>query len=466
RRRQPQRPSAAVPLRLPRRRRSPADEQTQVAPQLQVDLPDLAARRRLRSAAGTTAGRRPGAWPRRRPRTGSALVTLVASLVLFGATVLFTGGSVPVAATRAVLPFAVESHPGKGLDVSRTWVLDGERGERLHGELIVVSRSPQPVRFEEIFPTSLVDRITSVRFTPRPSGLDSERPVASYSVVNPGSTVLSYDIAVAAGPVTVQRLQRWAAAQQQAAHAFYAATSAKPPVLLAEVSLRPSVVRLAVDGPPARLRVTGRRTDGSPAQAADLAKAVFTSRDERVVTVSRSGVITPVSAGRSLITVRLGALSASVAVTVSASERESSSSAASSSATPTTTATAVPVPGGAARPAQSAPPSPARPSPARPSPGGTVNPTSEPSPTAEPTQEPTATVSPTVEPSATATESPTQDGVKPVDDDVKPVKPVDDDVKPVKPVKPVDDDEGPGDGNGNGSTTGRGSTASQTPGAG
>ncbi len=222
------------------------------------------------------------------------------------------------------LPFAVESYPEVGVRVVRTWTLTGNDGSRLTG-VLRLTRAPRLPGHEvaatltEWLPAELgprrdvVAKPSSVQLVGSAGGTGALR----YAVAE-GSTTVTYRLRVPSGPVTVDRLQRWAAAQRRSATA---APGPAAPRRVSSLQITPAIMTLAVGGVPHRLKLSGRYADGSPAPDEDLEASRFTVQPAEVVSVDRAGTVTPTAAGRARVTVRLGELTASETVLVKPAPR-------------------------------------------------------------------------------------------------------------------------------------------------
>ena len=79
---------------------------------------------------------------------------------------------------------------------------------------------------------------------------------------------------------------------------------------------RPHALNLIAGEPPAVLEADARYEDGVVRTITGILGTEFVSSDATVVTVSASGRVTPVGAGRATVTIRNGAVSADVPVAV------------------------------------------------------------------------------------------------------------------------------------------------------
>lgn len=262
----------------------------------------------------------------RRPRIRSvvaAALTFLVALIL-GATLIPQPGPSAEAPSRVSLPFPSESYPELGVQVHRHWTLDGDGGSQLTGVLRFTTDATQnagapaePLTVTEFLPDELGPRrqVTTTPAAVQRLGAPGATEGLRY-VVPPGTSTLTYRVTLPEGPVTVERLQRWAAAQQLRALAMQGAGG---PLRVASLHIAPATMTLAVGGVPHRLKVSGRYPDGSEVPDDALGRYRFAVQPDQLVSIDRSGTVTPEAAGRARITVHLGPLTASGTVVVTPS---------------------------------------------------------------------------------------------------------------------------------------------------
>ena len=261
---------------------------------------------------------------RGRKRSGRVLAALGLLVVLAAGAAVAAGRGGPGAARgpdAVVLPFAVEKYPSSGVEVSRTWTLSGRKGDHVRGELRVRATKPARSLLYELLPREMTPLLARVVFTPQPQIL---QPLSAVTYQLDGATsqswTLVYEVPVDPGPLTLERLRRWAVAQENArlAPAFRNTQGATQPLLVGSLQLAPAgVLELRAGAAPHLLTITGRY-DGNRAAPADVvAGARYLVDRPRVVSVDRSGQVTPRSAGTATVTVILGPLSAATLVVVS-----------------------------------------------------------------------------------------------------------------------------------------------------
>lgn len=267
----------------------------------------------------------------------------------------------PIAATRDVI-------------VEREWVVDGDG--RLNGRITVRNSSAAPLdgKIDEYFPTALVRKLSDVAVSPPPD----EQNVADRSVtwvvhgLAPGERMtISYlltprqalrsrdDLTFAAGLRDIQ--------EERARERRQAAST------LESLALEPDAVQLMV-GESASLFVSGRTATGAVAHGSLLAGTSWSVVDAGVAAVDRTGRVTAISPGETVVRVANGPVVGEVSIAVSA---------------PPTTAVLPPV---TTRPA------PSRPTPRPPT--VTVAPVPQPPVTAAPAP------APTIPPAPVTTETP------------------------------------------------------------
>ena len=89
-----------------------------------------------------------------------------------------------------------------------------------------------------------------------------------------------------------------------------------PASAIASLEGRPSALNLIAGEPPATLEADARYEDGVVRTITGILGTEYVSSDATVVTVSASGLVTPVGAGRATVTIRNGAVAADVPVAV------------------------------------------------------------------------------------------------------------------------------------------------------
>jgi serine/threonine protein kinase len=254
----------------------------------------------------------PGASKRRQSLSKTWLVAFA------GVLVLLLGGAAAFVVTRSsgpgapvVLPFAAETYEKAGFNVSRTWVLSGHDGNKVHGELIVQRTAGGKATFEEVLPKEMVANTSSVAFSPQPVVVNPD-PIVRYTLNLPagGQATVEYDVPVSGSGLALARLETWAADQAREAAAYRSSVHSEAPVTLVSMQISPKLTRLQAGDLPHQLKVTGRMTNGSVAPKSVVSKAVWSSSDTKILSVTANGTVTPLSQGTVTVTSSLGRVKA------------------------------------------------------------------------------------------------------------------------------------------------------------
>ena len=262
--------------------------------------------------------RPPGSHRQGRPRArrpswylpalaGAIIAALAASWFVVG-----PGGDRPAA---VFLPFALETYDN-GVEVSRSWLLS-EEGDRLHGEVIMLGGSPGAT-FDEVIPKSLAATAGQVRADPAPVEIVRDDPVLRFQAPSgpDGQITLSYDIEVTPEEPTRRRLDSWAADHKRERDAYLASVQEPQPDTLATLALLPDSLSVTVSQQPHQLSLVGTNTDGQPTDPAELGKALWTSTDPSVASVTNTGVVTALAPGAVNIIAQLGPVQAEAVILV------------------------------------------------------------------------------------------------------------------------------------------------------
>lgn len=266
-----------------------------------------------------------------RPVTGRRVRRLVAAVAVLS--VLLAGGALaawrlgPGAArgpTSVVLPFAAETYPS-GLSVSRTWTLSGRNGDHLHGELqLSTTKDSANATFYELLPNKVFPSLSKVTFMPtKPSMPAGSAVLYQLPVAKARKLMLAYDAPVVQGPVTLKRLQDWAAAWRLDAGQFYARHSLEQPRLVDSLQLQPGLELKR--GDEALLSLSGYDSNSKQVDEEVLGRALYFVDKPRLAAVDHGGAdgsklaatsITARSAGTVTVTVVLGSAMTSTEVRI------------------------------------------------------------------------------------------------------------------------------------------------------
>ncbi len=163
------------------------------------------------------------------PLVAVVLAVALASLGVLGAVLWRSAGGVPSSDAQLVAAAPkIERGPTSspsGLSTLRTWTLDGERGDRLHAEVVATNTSDSPLseRLVEIIPKSLAVDVDDIDFPGGIPEIIEADPVVAFDVrdLAPGQrATFTYDIRVAPEGRDIARLKRWSEDQAAAAAEF------------------------------------------------------------------------------------------------------------------------------------------------------------------------------------------------------------------------------------------------------
>jgi hypothetical protein len=249
----------------------------------------------------------------RSPRLVLSLLAIV--VLLAGATV--AGFALANSAAASVsYRFPRHNFPD-GLSVQQVWTLSGQDGSLLNVTLTASNATAIALtaQLEEPIPAAVAGDPLAVRFHPAAQVLT-------------GSRVVVWDVRLPAdghASVRYQADEPAAGATQARLHALTRAFGAvaaqqvleplKPGGVLESVTISPGSVQLSA-GQSVRLRLRGMLSTGSAAPKAELAKAIWSSANPAIATVSQRGRVVGVSTGVTQITARIGPIRESVIVIV------------------------------------------------------------------------------------------------------------------------------------------------------
>lgn len=227
-----------------------------------------------------------------------------------------------------------ERYPG-GLAVTGVWKLTGPRGSGLDVTITASNHSSKTVtaQLEEPIPLAVARSLTAVSFAkPGPSRTLLARGRSGSSPPNPrhdvqdlavlvwvlnlragGRAVVGYRVREDATGATEARLLGWVDAFKRVAgqQDLEPVITGRP---IQYLVITPAAIVLQV-GNSYRLTLSGVTSHAKSAPSSELAKAVWQS-DHRLVATVRDGVIRAVAAGQTLVTARIGAVTASAIVIV------------------------------------------------------------------------------------------------------------------------------------------------------
>jgi serine/threonine-protein kinase len=225
------------------------------------------------------------------------------------------------AAAAASLKFPAATFPNLGVTESRTWSVSGGAHPTLHGTLVFHTTKNVLAQINEMLPKSLVSNVSRMTFKPMPKVINPD-PIVQYTLpTTAGQTVTeTYDIPISADDVSMSSMQRWAAEQiAQTGDAYRQTHTVK------SMTIQPKEVSVPA-GSQAQLQLVGKLADGTAAPSVAFGGATFTSADPAIATVSKTGQVSGVGAGKTFVVAKLGTLTAAVPVTVSATQAPESAS--------------------------------------------------------------------------------------------------------------------------------------------
>ncbi|MFN0028684.1 MAG: Hsp70 family protein [Acidimicrobiales bacterium] len=284
----------------------------------------------VRSASGASAERsQRTSRPRLRPhprRLGLLATAMLAVMVMMvgGFALRPRAGSPTLAGADEPLTVARYASPvmqfADQFVEARLWTLHVAE-QRLVGTVTVSNNGTTPGsrRVEEIFPSTLVEDLGAIEFTPIPDRLDQSNLSVSYHVSDlaPGAaTSFSYSLPVSVEAAEAQhRLGQWGRDRDRLA----AVRTTEPAVSLQSLSFEQSAIELDA-GSVVTLMLAGVLTDGRPADLTILSGTAVVSGEPSVIraTALTGGAVELHGrrAGRSVVVAQSGAVRASVSVTV------------------------------------------------------------------------------------------------------------------------------------------------------
>ncbi len=206
-----------------------------------------------------------------------------------------------------------------GLTVTRTWTLSGTDFTDLTEELTVTNSNTSELRshYDLVIPKEIAAKASAVDFTPAPSKVIAEDPVVRFDLsLNPAeSRTITYRTTVDGQGRPEYRLSVWAVAYAEAA-SRYAVTAGDPQkaVTIRKLAVKPAKLS-TTSGQTVKLRLSGKMSDGSAAPKVLLKQAKWRTSDGQVVSVA-NGRVRAISAGRAMVSAKLGNVSAKVVVNV------------------------------------------------------------------------------------------------------------------------------------------------------
>jgi protein kinase-like protein len=257
--------------------------------------------------------------------TGPARRSRAYLLTVIGTVLLLVGGALAAVlltsspAAPAYYRFATQDYPG-GLTLGQAWALTGAHGSALDATITATNTTDAGLtaQLEEPVPAGVAGDLQAVRFEPAAKLLTASR-VAVWDLRLPahGHVMVRYRAPEPAAGASLARLQGLVAAFGPVA-GQQVLEPIKPGGVLQSLTITPASLRLNV-GQRARLRLRGSLSTDSPAPAAELTGAVWTTEDPAVAVVTagrEAGAVLGMSAGVTVVTVRIGPISDSVIVTV------------------------------------------------------------------------------------------------------------------------------------------------------
>ncbi len=219
-----------------------------------------------------------------------------------------------------------------GLITTRRWEYDPLTNE-VEAEVSLTNTSNEAGsgNHYEVLPSTLVEPAQGAvdfdavadSFQPSPSEFSTDPPVATigYDDLEPGrSLTITYRFPVPVGIGAQADLEQLAAAQQQAEAEFLAGLPSREEeanaseAVLAELGVEPERIRLEA-GQTIQVEVTGVLSDGTPLDPQALESAVLMVEDAAVAAVEGT-TIRAVAAGRTVLTVTMGDVSARSTIAV------------------------------------------------------------------------------------------------------------------------------------------------------
>lgn len=236
----------------------------------------------------------------------------------FGWSQISSEPEVLTAPRYAFVPIAVAD----GLVVNRTWILEGEEGDRLSAEVTITNSGPttQTVDHLEVIPDDVAADVALVDFDPEPDEVIDGGRIVRFHVADlaPGADrVIRYSVSLPADGATVERIEDLAHAQILAESTYRAGAgepAAQPLVASLELVGGPPAVSVGSSVP---LQLVGADPDGYPVEPTLVSAVVWTSADVTVALVDRDGVLYGVGPGSTTISAQLGSATASMLVVVS-----------------------------------------------------------------------------------------------------------------------------------------------------
>lgn len=301
-----------------------------------------------------------GARRRRRSLKLAAIMACVLLIAAAGVLAIARPGNVDRSTSAAFRPEYFQN----GLIVYRTWTLGGSSGDLLQGEVVLLNsgRSALQTAYNEVIPSEVTTSAHSIGLNPPPENIVKADPVLRYRIdLSSGeSTHLHYRIAIhrTSGSWST-RLNGLVNDQNVEQDSFYRSADLLAPIAL--TSLRITVfedtAKLSISALPQltpaeeqKLSLVGVMSNGTPAPAGVLSRAMWSSSAPSVVAVTQ-GSLFAVKAGSAKIVAQDGAIRAEFKVTVVNSDRSAiglngkasspSTPAKKSTSSPSTTTTVV-----------------------------------------------------------------------------------------------------------------------------
>jgi serine/threonine protein kinase len=278
------------------------------------------------SAADTT--KRPtvvaAADPEQSPPRGRRTRALVAGSLLAvvalaaGGWAAFGQSSASPKVVRSVADTLPPHNYPDGLRIVQKWTLSGQRGTRLTVRITTANLSGKSLsaNYEEAIPAAVAASPNSAKisYSPVPAAISASRHVVTWQLQLAASAGPAVGYTAALAPDGLSRARLMSLVRDYDALAATLTAPHHPGVTLRSLSVRPHHARIAT-GQKYQLKLSGVLSNGKAARASQLSGATWTSANPAIASVS-SGKVTGRARGTTHVTVRIGAVHASVVVTV------------------------------------------------------------------------------------------------------------------------------------------------------
>jgi hypothetical protein len=254
------------------------------------------------------------------------VLALPAAIVLLAGAVGFLlvrphgAASAASAATSVSYAFPAGEY-SDGLTIVRRWTLSGHDGSELT-ETVTASNAASAAAqhsFEEVIPTTIATGLTTVKFSPALAKVVRADPVVEWQLQLPAghrTVTVGYRATVPAKGLDVARLRQWAKDLTTQATQLHVPMPAS--ITISTLSVSPGKVSLKT-GAATQLKLNGKLASGGAVSAQILSGASWTTSNEKVATISSTGKVTAVGAGKATVTAQIGTTHATATVTVAQS---------------------------------------------------------------------------------------------------------------------------------------------------